>query len=188
MLNLPNVLTLGWCRACQCHTVCLWLQRISICKQKRADFKANKRKNKLTFYNWNERALKRDSNVTDPTYSDTRKGEKTQANRNLNWEKHHLPMSRILIVEPGRKKSLNWSIKKRLLLTHAWQFVFLASTWKRPRGIRQFSHLFIGWKGPRDDKKQNTHVLNSRASLGTSGNKMADKLRGLLTCCSFYQF
>ena len=88
-------------------------------------------------------------------------------------------MSRILIVEPGRKKSLNWSIKKRLLLTHAWQFVFLASTWKRPRGIRQFSHLFIGWKGPRDDKTQNTHVLNSRASLGTSGNKMADKHRGL---------
>ena len=60
MLNLLNVLTLGWCRACQCYTVCLWLQRISICKQKRADFKANKRKNNLTFYNWKERALKRD--------------------------------------------------------------------------------------------------------------------------------
>ena len=67
------------------------------------------------FYNWNERVLKRDRGiVTDPTCSDTQKGEKTQANRNLNWEKHHLPMSRILIVEPGRKKSLNWNIKKRL--------------------------------------------------------------------------
>ena len=64
-----------------------------------------------------------------------------------------------------------------------------SSTWKRPRGSRQFSHLFIGWKGPRDDKTQNTHVLNSRASLGTSGNKMADKLRGLqLVCHSFDQF
>ena len=47
--------------------------------------------------------------------SDTRKGEKTQANRNLNWEKHHLPMSGILIVEPGRKKSLNWSKKNRFV-------------------------------------------------------------------------
>ena len=110
------MLTLGWCCACQCHTLCLWLQRISICKQKSGDFKANKRKNNLIFYNWNERVLKRVRMVTDPTCSDTQKGEKTQANRNLNWEKHHLPMSRILIVEPGRKKSLNWSIKKRLLL------------------------------------------------------------------------
>ena len=40
---------------------------------------------------------------------------------------------------------------------------------------RQFSHLFIGWKGPCDNKTLSTHVLNSRASLGTSGNKMADK-------------
>ena len=45
--------------------------------------------------------------VTDPTCSDTRKGEKTQANRTLNREKHHLPMLGILIVEPGMKKSLN---------------------------------------------------------------------------------
>ena len=60
--------------------------------------------------------LKRDRMVTDPTCSDTRKGEKMQENRNLNWEKHHLPMSGILIVEPGKKKSLNWNKKKRLLL------------------------------------------------------------------------
>ena len=115
---MPIALTLGWCRACQCHTVCLWLQRISICKQKSGDFKANKRKNNLIFDNWNdcEQVLKRDRMVTDPTCSDTRKGEKTLANQNLNWEKHHLPMSRILVVEPGTKKSLNWSIKKRLLL------------------------------------------------------------------------
>ena len=80
----------------------------------------------------------------------------------------------ILLVEPDRKKTLNWSKKKRLLVkTHAYSSSSL--TWKRPRGNRQFSHLFIGWKGPRDDKTQNTHVLNSRASLGTSGNKMADK-------------
>ena len=60
--------------------------------------------------------------------------------------------------------------------THALQFVVF--TWKRPHGNSQFSHLFIGWKGPRDDKTQKTHVLNSQASLGTSGNKMADKHRG----------
>ena len=84
----------------------------------------------------------------------------------------------ILLVEPDRKKTLNWSKRKRLL---AKRTLYSSSslTWKRPRGNRQFSHLFIGWKGPRDDKAQNTHVLNSRASLGTSGNKMADKHRGL---------
>ena len=118
--------------------------------------------------------------MSDPTSSDTRKVETTQAKRNLNWEKHHLPTLRILLVEPaGRKKTLiNWSKKKRLL---AKRRLYSSSslTWKRPRGNRQFSHLFIGWKGPRDDKTQNTHVLNSRASLGTSGNKMADKHRGL---------
>ena len=43
------------------------------------------------------------------------KGEATQANRNLNWEKHHLPTLGILLVEPDRKKTLNWSKKKRLL-------------------------------------------------------------------------
>ena len=107
-----------------------------------------------------------------------RKGEATQAFRNLNWEKHHLPTLGILLVEPDRKKTLNWSKKKRLL---AKRMLYSSSslTWKRPRGNRQFSHLFIGWKGPRDDKTQNTHVLNSRASLGTSENKMADKHRGL---------
>ena len=111
------VLTLGWCRACQCHTLCLWLQRISICKQKSGDFKANKHKNNLIFYNWNERVLKCDGMVTDPNCSDTQIGEKTQANWNFNWEIHHLPMSGILvIVKPGRRKSLNWSKWKRLLL------------------------------------------------------------------------
>ena len=114
------VLTLGWCRACQCHTLCLWLQQISICKQKSGDFKANKHENNLIFYNWNKRVLKRDRMVTDPTCSDTQKGEKTQSNWNINWEIHHLPMSGILIVKPGRKKSLNTSIidvkRKRLLL------------------------------------------------------------------------
>ena len=80
---------------------------------------------------------------------------------NLNWEKHHLPMLGIRLVA------------KRTLYSSS------SLTWKRPRGNRQFSHLFIGSKGPRDDKTQNTHVLNSRASLGTSGNKMADKHRGL---------
>ena len=64
-----------------------------------------------------------------------------------------------------------------------------SSTWKCSHGIRQFSHLFIDWKGPHDNKTQNTHVLNSQASLGTSGNKMADKLWGLqVPCCSFDQF
>ena len=29
--------------------------------------------------------------------------------------------------------------------------------------------------GPHDDKTQNTHVWNSQASLGTSGNKKAEK-------------
>ena len=91
------------------------LQRVSICKQESGHFKANKRKNNLIFYNWNERVLKRDRMVTDPTCSDTQKEEKTQANRNLNWEKHHLPMLGILIFEPGMKKSLNWSKKNRLL-------------------------------------------------------------------------
>ena len=39
---------------------------------------------------------------------------------------------------------------------------------------------FIGLKGPHDDNMQNAHMLNSRASLGTSGNNnMADKRRGL---------
>ena len=123
-------------------------------------------------------SIKAWSKVTDPTCSDTRKVEATQANRNLNWEKHHLPTLGILLVEPDRKKTLNWSKKKRLLATRTL-YSSSSLTWKRPRGNRQFSHLFIGWKGPRDDKTQNTHVLNSRASLGTSGNKMADKHRGL---------
>ena len=106
-----------------------------------------------------------------------KRGDNTGKSK-LNWEKHHLPTLGILFVEPGRKKTGNWSKKKRLLVkTHAYSSSSL--TWKRPRGNRQFSHLFIGWKGPRDDKTQNTHVLNSRASLGTSGNKMADKHRGL---------
>ena len=172
------VLTLGWCRACQCHTLCLWLQWISICKQKSGDFKANKHKNNLNFYNWNEWVLKHDRMVSDPTCSDMQKGEKTQANWNFNQEVSHLPMSGILIVKPGRKKSLNWKVFKsssfkRMLHSSS------SSTWNCPRGIRQFSHLFIGCKGPRDNKTQNTHVLNSQASLGTSGNKMADKHRGL---------
>ena len=132
------------------------------------DFKANEHKNNLTW-----------SKVTDRTCSDMRKGEATQAKyRNLNWEKHHLPTLGILLVEPDRKKTLNWSKKKRLLVKRTL-YSSSSLTWKRPRGNRQFSHLFIGWKGPRDDKTQNTHVLNSRASLGTSGNKMADKHRGL---------
>ena len=102
-----------------------------------------------------------------------KRGDNTGKSK-LNWEKHHLPTLGILFVEPGRKKTGNWSKKKRLLVkTHAYSSSSL--TWKRPRGNRQFSHLFVGWKGPRDDKTQNTHVLNSRASLGTSGNKMADK-------------
>ena len=103
----------------------------------------------------------------------TKRGDNTGKSK-LNREKHHLPTLGILFVEPGRKKTVNWSKKKRLLVkTHAYRSSSL--TWKRPRGNRQFFHLFIGWKGPRDDKTQNTHVLNSRASLGTSGNKMADK-------------
>ena len=110
------VLTLGWCCACQCQTLCLWLQWISICKQKSGDFKANKHKNNLNFYNWNEWVLKHDRMVSDPTCSDMQKGEKTQANWNFNQEVSHLPMSGILIVKPGRKKSLNWSKRKRLLL------------------------------------------------------------------------
>ena len=61
------------------------------------DFKANEHKNNLTW-----------SKVTDRTCSDMRKGEATQAKyRNLNWEKHHLPTLGILLVEPGRKKTLN---------------------------------------------------------------------------------
>ena len=115
--------------------------------------------------------------VTDPTCS---------ANRNLNWEKHHLPMSRILIVEPGRKKSLNWSIKKRF---NARLTVLLLLRLKSARVESDNFHPFSLVEGPRDDKTQNTHVLNSRASLGTSGNKMADKLRGLQPACrSFDQF
>ena len=107
-----------------------------------------------------------------------KRGDNTGKSK-LNWEKHHLPTLGILFVEPGRKTTLNWSKKKRLLVKmHALQFVS-SLTWKCPRGISQFSHLFIGWKGPCDDKTLNTHVLNSRASLGTSGNKMADKHRGL---------
>ena len=99
-------------------------------------------KTTLFCYNWNERVWKHDRMVTDPNCSDTRKGEKTQANRNLNWAKHHLPKSGILIVEPGRKKSLNWSRKKRLLLNarlavcqlHPWnQTIFAPFRWlKRP--------------------------------------------------------
>ena len=116
--------------------------------------------------------------LTDLTCSDTRKVETTQANRNLNWEKTHLPTLGILLVEPGRKKTLNWSKKKRLLAKRRLNSSS-SLTSKRPRGNRQFSHLSIGWKGSRDDKTQNMHVLNSRASLGTSGNKMADKHRGL---------
>ena len=115
------------------------------------DFKANEHKNNLTW-----------SKVTDRTCSDMRKGEATQAKyRNLNWEKHHLPTLGILLVA------------KRTLYSSS------SLTRKCPPGNRQFSHLFIGSKGPRDNKTQNTHVLNSRASLGTSGNKMADKHRGL---------
>ena len=92
----------------------------------------------------------------------------------LNCEKHHLPTLGILFVETGRKKTGNWSKKKRLLVKmHAYSSSSL--TWKRLHWNRQFSHLFIGWKGPCDDKTQNTHLLNSQASLGTSGNKMADK-------------
>ena len=102
-------------------------------------------------------SIKAWSKATDPTCSDTRKVETTQANRNLNWEKHHLPTLGILLVA------------KRTLYSSS------SLTRKCPPGNRQFSHLFIGSKGPRDNKTQNTHVLNSRASLGTSGNKMADK-------------
>ena len=152
------------------------------------DFKANEHNNtmsKLWCYGkyWQHLTIsymdtKAWSKVTDPTCSDTRKGEATLANRNLNWEKHHLPTLGILLVEPDRKKTLNWS-KKKCLLAKRTLYSSSSLTWKRPRGNRQFSHLFIGWKGPRDDKTQNTHVLNSRASLGTSGNKMADKHRGL---------
>ena len=136
---------LTWCRACQCHTICLWLQQISTWKQKSGDFRANKHKLKATlfFYNWNERVWKHDRMMTDPTCSDTRKGEKTQANRNLNnWAKHHLPKSRILIVEPRRKVFKLKLRKKRLLLKarlavcqlHAWnQTIFTPFHWlKRP--------------------------------------------------------
>ena len=106
-----------------------------------------------------------------------KRGDNTGKSK-LNWEKYHLPTLGILFVEPGRKKTGNWSKKKRLLVK-TYAYCSSSLTWKRPRGNSQFSHLFIGWKGPRDDKTQNTHVLNSRASLGTSGNKMADKHRGL---------
>ena len=102
-----------------------------------------------------------------------KRGDNTSKSK-LNWEKHHLPTLGILFVEPGRKKTVNWSKKKRFLVkTHAYCSSSL--TWKRQRGNRQFSHLFIGWKGPCDNTTLNTHVLNSRASLGTSGKKMADK-------------
>ena len=97
---------------------------------------------------------------------------------NLFWYAKRGGNTGILLVEPDRKKTLNWS-KKKCLLAKRTLYSSSSLTWKRPRGNRQFSHLFIGWKGPRDDKTQNTHVLNSRASLGTSGNKMADKHRGL---------
>ena len=122
-------------------------------------------------------SIKAWSKVTDPTCSDRRKGETTLANRNLNWEKHHLPTLGILFIEPGRKTTLNWTKKNRLVKTHTLQFVFFDL--RMLHGISQFSHLFIAWKGPCDDKTQNTHVLNSRASLGTSGNKMADKHQGM---------
>ena len=71
--------------------------------------------------------------------NNTRKGETTQANRNLHWEKHHLPTLGILLVEPGRKRTLNWSKKKRLLAKHTL-YSSSSLTWKRPRGNRQFSH------------------------------------------------
>ena len=92
------------------------------------DFKANEHNNtmsKLWCYGkyWQHLTTsymdtKAWSKVTDPTCSDTRKGEATLANRNLNWEKHHLPTLGILLVEPDRKKTLNWS-KRSVFLQNA---------------------------------------------------------------------
>ena len=170
--------TFGWCRALQCHTVCFWRQRISICKQKVAILR---QVNTKTTWRFRIKTNEYQSVIEGDRFNLFRyakRGGNTGKYRNLNWGKHHLPTLGILLVEPDRKKTLNWSKKKRLL---AKRMLYSSSslTWKRPRGNRQFSHLFIGWKGPRDDKTQNTHVLNSRASLGTSGNKMADEHQGL---------
>ena len=116
-----------WLMSCfQCHTICLY----KYLKTENGDCKTNKHKNNL------KRRSKLDRTVTDPTCSDTRKGETTQANRNLNWEKHHLPTLGILIVEPGRKKSLI-----EALTTNKKPFFqrTLTVRLQRPWGNRQFS-------------------------------------------------
>ena len=50
-------------------------------------------------------------------------------------------------------------------------------TWKCPRGISQFSHLFIGWKGPCDDKNHGLPWELVETKWLT--NTVTDKHRGL---------
>ena len=99
--------------------------------------------------------------MTDPTCSDTQRGDNTGKSK-LKLRKHHLPTLGILLVEPGRKKTLKIEVKRLVALERSRVETDNFYTFS----LVEKAHVTI-------------NVLNSRASLGTSENKMADKHRGL---------